>query len=739
MRRDPQREPVIADVREQFADLERNLEELERADAPEGLVTAFRKLLRDFDALCELHNRTRQQGLADIERRWASLLNEQKETREELRRETHFIERLVETARAIVVVLDTTGRITFFNPYMEEVSGYSLEEVRGKDWFTLFLPVREHARLHALFERAVGDMEVRGNVNAILTKAGTELEVEWYAKTLKDADGGVIGLISVGQDITERKEAEHELRRSEAMLRRAQEIARVGSSSAEGPSARENVRWSDEMFRITGRDPQSGPLPFADVVEQSVHPDDRGAVRSAHAKALSERQMLDVEFRFQRPNGSIRYIHNVAGPNVDGEGRPLRWISSWHDITEQKKLEASYRQAQKMEAVGTLTSGIAHDYNNLLMGVLGCLDVALKKPDLEAARPFLEGARDATRRGGALTRQLLTFSQRRETKPSEINVSELIQQADKMMRSLLGESIELRIALGRRGWLTEMDPGQLEQVIMNLVVNARDAMPEGGVLTVESGEVALTASEGSATGVLEEGDYVTVSVHDTGVGMNAETQERVFEPFFSTKGIGKGSGLGLSTVYGIVTGSGGQIQVSSQLGVGTEFTIFLPRIASSGETLRPPATQEEGRLGSEVVLIVEDEPLVRLAVRGYLEPSGYRVLEACDAAEASLIFQRTESPIELLITDAMLPGVSGRQVAEELAALRPSLRVLFMSAHPAETLYEMGRVPEGALTLQKPFTQPELMQMLRAVLGEGSQPFGDPRTKNLGSHPSHSR
>lgn len=701
-------------IDERLTLIRKNLNELEQAGAPEGLISALRSLIEEV-------SQTHEEGLEHLEQQQAQMLGDQRRVEEGLRRERHFVERLVDTAQAIIVVLDTQGRIVLFNPYLEELSGFKLDDVRGEDWFSTFLPTRDHERIRELFQRAVGDMDVRGKVNSIVTREGVERQVEWYGKSLKDGEGNVIGHIAVGQDITDRLEQQEQLRQSEEMLRRAQAIAQMGSAWAVPPFGRDNVQWSEEMYRILGRDPSDGPLSPEEVLDQVVHPEDREWVRRAFEEALGENRILDTEFRIQRPDGSVRRVCNISQPEVDASGRLQRRILTLRDVTEQRELERHYRHAQKMEAVGTLTSGIAHDYNNQLMGILGCLEVVLQADTIDAARPYLEGAKEAAKRGAALTRQLLTFSRQREGSPSDVDVNEAIRQAEQMIRALVGESIELRISLTKRGWLTRIDPGQIDQVLMNLVLNARDAMPDGGVLTLVASEVVLSPDDPRARGVLSAGEYVTLSVTDTGIGMDAATQERIFEPFFTTKEVGKGTGLGLSTVYGIVQHSGGYVDMTSAAGRGTTFTVYLPRAPSAGDSVRSPSPPEPSGEGSEKVLLVEDEPLVRLAVRAYLEPHGYRVVEAAEPAEASLAVSQASESFDLLLTDVMLPKMTGRQLAEQVQSSSPHTKVLFMSAHPEAALRDTGKIPSNAYALQKPFTEGELTRMVRRVLGEPRQ------------------
>jgi PAS domain S-box-containing protein len=398
-------------------------------------------------------------------------------------------------------------------------------------------------------------------------------------------------------------------------------------------------------------------------------------------------------------------------------GAERRFTGIIRDLTERTRLERELRQAQKMEAIGTLTSGIAHDYNNLLMGILGCMDLALRQIAADSpARVYLDEARRAAQRGASLTRQLLMFSRRQEAAPTDIDLDAVIDSAEKILRSLLGEHIELRVTLGARDWRVRADTGRIEQVLMNLSANARDAMPEGGSLTIETKQLFLAERDAQPLG-LSSGDYVTLEVRDTGTGIDESTRERIFEPFFTTKEAGQGTGLGLSTVYGIVKLAGGAIDVQSSVGRGAAFTIHFPRSEMKTASVSPAGAAQAVRRGAESVLVVEDNALVRLSLRGYLVGWGYTVHEAGDVAEAAAVLRR-EATIDLVLCDVMLPGGTGRNVAEKVAELHGHAPVIFMSAYPGEILEKDGRVPRGARVLMKPFTEEALMAELRSALPE---------------------
>ncbi|MCX5893857.1 MAG: response regulator, partial [Deltaproteobacteria bacterium] len=391
-------------------------------------------------------------------------------------------------------------------------------------------------------------------------------------------------------------------------------------------------------------------------------------------------------------------------------------INYLRDITQQKQAEEALRrseenlrQSQKMEAVGCLAGGVAHDFNNILTA--------------------MEEIHKAAERAASLTRQLLAFSRKQIFAPKELNLNNLIMNLDKMLRRLLSEDLKLVTIAGENLGQVLADPGQIEQVIINLVVNARDAMPRGGVITVETQNICLDTDYTRKYGDLQPGDYVMLAVGDTGSGMDEASRARVFEPFYTTKGLGKGTGLGLSTVHGIVNQSGGHITVYSEVGQGSIFKIYLPRLARSAET--EPAAPSICALdqGAETILLVEDEDIVRQVARRILEMQGYTVLEAASGREALLLSQQTQSPIHLMLTDVVMPGMSGGETAERLQAQRPELKVLFMSGHTENSIVHHGVLDPGVAFIQKPFRGALLVHKVRQVLDQPSNVAQTPEKK----------
>jgi PAS domain S-box-containing protein len=416
---------------------------------------------------------------------------------------------------------------------------------------------------------------------------------------------------------------------------------------------------------------------------------------------------------------STTTVVRVSGRSVANGGEGLVFELFAEDVTERRALEQQLRQSQKMEAVGRLAGGIAHDFNNLLMVISGYSEFLLERL---GAEPHLRGPAQeiasAAERASSLTRQLLAFSRKQMLAPRIVNLNDVATENIKMLTRMIGEDVDLVMVPSPNLWPVRADAGQIEQVIMNLAVNARDAMPSGGKLTIETSNVTLDDDYARFHAPLRPGDYVMVAISDTGAGMDNDTQSHIFEPFFTTKGT-KGTGLGLSTVYGIVKQSGGYIWVYSEVGRGTTFKIYLPRVASMGEAAAQVATPVEYRKvepGTETILLVEDEANLRYLARQYLEKQGYKVIEAADGAVAMQIAVAHEAVIHLLLTDVIMPGMNGRELAQRISEIRPNVKVLYMSGYTENVVGHNGLLDAGIRLLQKPFNLRDLKSIVREVL-----------------------
>jgi len=447
---------------------------------------------------------------------------------------------------------------------------------------------------------------------------------------------------------------------------------------------------------------------------------------------------------WKRKNG-VTTVVRISGRSVANGPEGMIFELFAEDVTERRALEQQLRQSQKMEAVGRLAGGIAHDFNNLLMVISGYSEFLLERlgdePHLRA--PAQEIA-SAAERASSLTRQLLAFSRKQMLAPRVVNLNDVATENVKMLTRMIGEDIDLVIAPSPNLWSVRADAGQIEQVIMNLAVNARDAMPSGGKLTIETSNITLDEDYARFHAPLRPGDYVMVAVSDTGAGMDADTQSHIFEPFFTTKGT-KGTGLGLSTVYGIIKQSGGYIWVYSELGRGTTFKIYLPRVASTGEAavaqLAAPVEHRKVEPGTETILLVEDEANLRYLARQYLEKQGHKVIEAADGAVAMQIAVAHEATIHLLLTDVIMPGMNGRELAQRISEIRPNVKILYMSGYTENVIGHNGMLDAGVTLLQKPFNLRDLKSRVREVLdatppevamsAQSSQPLRTARSREI--------
>jgi PAS domain S-box-containing protein len=458
-------------------------------------------------------------------------------------------------------------------------------------------------------------------------------------------------------------------------------------------------RWAEHygLFQADGRTP---------MLKEEIP-----LYRALHGENLRNVEMVVV------PKGAEpRRILASARPIVDTEGRRLGAVAALHDVTEQRSLEAQFRQAQKMEAVGRLAGGVAHDFNNLLSVILGYTEITLAAGDLtKRVRENLDEVREAGQRAAELTRQLLAFSRKQIIEPRVLDLGALVRDMEKMLRRVIGEDIRLTTSLATQIGHVRADPGQIEQIVMNLVVNARDAMPGGGTLTLETADRTIDAAFVRDNPGARPGSYVLLEVRDTGTGIPHEIQGKIFEPFFTTKGEGKGTGLGLATVYGIVKQNGGYIRIESEPGQGTSVRIFLPLVAEDVDDLDKPATAPPAG-GTETILLVEDEPSLRHLASAALRGYGYNVLEAEDSIEALRLCDAHQGPIHLLLADFILPGMRADELAIRAVRRHPEARVLYMSGYTDDALVRDGILQPGVALLQKPFETSVLARRVREIL-----------------------
>lgn len=474
--------------------------------------------------------------------------------------------------------------------------------------------------------------------------------------------------------------------------------------------------WVSESFtQITG-------YTLDDLIQTGnwtylIHPDDQSLAERRRQRWLSGHSDV-CEWRIRTRKGEERWVYDRARPLWDvTQGRVIHIYGAGQDITQRKRDEELALQAQKMEAIGRLAGGIAHDFNNLLQVITGYSDMLLKRLQRQKPlREYVQEIRNVAEQGAVLTRQLMAISRRQPLRPQVVELRSIIANITPILRRLLGEDIELVTVLDPDLGRVNADPGQIEQVILNLSVNARDAMPHGGRLTLEAANVELDRSTAEPLGGISPGAYIRLIVHDTGCGMDADVQAHIFEPFFTTKAPGKGTGLGLFTAYGIVTQNGGHMTVASTPGVGTTFTIYLPRVDELVVEAKPDTTPRMAVQGGETILLVEDEAVVRNLVRQILQTAGYTVLEAATGEEALQLCGQHPGPVHLLLADVVLPGISGFELAKQLALEHANLPVLYMSGYGQDILARYGELHRHGAHLRKPFTPDDLLRLVRNAL-----------------------
>ncbi len=624
-----------------------------------------------------------------------------------------------------IVGTDHTGRVIEFNPAAERCFGYSREEALGQFIADLVVPERFREQFGARF-----DGYLAGTQGVIVPekpmeitakrKDGSEFLIERTTTRLDARSPPIImGFI---RDLSERVKAEAAVREAQARFTRLAESGLVGIMIAENTGRIADA--NDAFLNMVGY--SRADLAAGLVSWSSMTPPEWISMNAEATEQLRIRGVAGPwEKEYLRKDGArVPVLVGVA--TLEGN----RNISLSIDLTARNQAEAGraraeealrhsqeqLRQAQKMEAVGRLAGGVAHDFNNVLSVIMSYSDLILG--DLKPADPLrgdIEEIRKAASRAAGLTHQLLLFSRQQVVEPRVVDLHEVLTSMDKMLQRILGEDVDLLLVAPRSGGRVKADPSHVEQVILNLVVNARDAMPTGGKLTIETANIVLDADYANTHLPAKAGQYVMMAVTDTGSGMDRDTQSRIFEPFFTTKEKGKGTGLGLSTVFGIVQQSGGSIWVYSEPGQGTTFKIYLPRVDAEVEVLTPTLAPTTLR-GSETILLVEDEEQVRTVVVGVLRRQGYHVIPAQNAGEALLLCERHPGKIDLLLTDVVMPQMSGPELAKRLATTRPEVRVLCMSGYTDDSIVRHGVLETGVAFIQKPITPALLTRKVREVL-----------------------
>jgi PAS domain S-box-containing protein len=619
--------------------------------------------------------------------------------------EHSLLQRAFEETDVGMFVALPNGRIERANAAFCRMLGYTAFELRRLDVVEITHPDDRADTSASIVQLVEGKLSRYRREKRYICKNGDVVRVQLGVSPVTDSTGAVCSLIAHAVDVTARRESEARFRSLfDASPQGIAVVSHVGRVLQANPALGQILGYAADELE---------GLAFTDF----THPDDCALDVELYTKLMAgELAHYEIEKRYIRKDGALVWGHVTVFALPDPGNGPRLAIGILGDITERRALEEQLRQAQRMEAIGQLAGGVAHDFNNLLTAVTSYCDLATDaladggEPLLQAS---VEGIRSAADRGAEVTRQLLAFSRRQvlELTPLDLNAS-VVDQV-RFLQRLLGEDVEVRLALDPEVATVTMDPGQLTQVVMNLAVNARDAMADGGILTIETHNVDLEGAP-TTTGVLS-GPHVLLAVSDTGCGMDEPTRSRIFEPFFTTKELGKGTGLGLPTVLGIVEQSGGRVSVYSEPGVGTTFKVYMPIGGSKPSATAPVAVTTATRpSGSGTILLVEDNDAVRRPVTRLLADLGYDVLAANGPEEAiTLAHGRT---IDLLVTDVVMPGMNGRLLSEKLVAAQPSMRVLFMSGYTDDAVIARGVIEPGTAFLQKPFGADRLAQKVRELL-----------------------
>ena len=673
------------------------------------MALAFTGLERQLGAMLYLSVATAgiflSQSERDVRKRVQDAQRELVANYSQLERVQARYESMVQALGEIVTINDVHGAITSQQNW-SDVTGQRYEDAIKDGWASIIHP-DDAIRVQKRWADGLRTLEPVDNEFRLRRADGQWRRMHSRTVPVRNKAGIVVEWVGVIKDETERRHVDDLLR---SVLDNALDVI----VSVSGTGNVESFNRAGE--RLFGYQPD-------EVIGRSISlliPDTKANIEAG-----------ELPWYLSAMRGSVNtFERQVVGRRKDGARVPLEMAFSsfelnnrqhytgiLRDLTERSALEAQLRQSQKMEAFGQLAGGVAHDFNNLLTVIIGCSDLLL--PGLQRGEPeheLVTDIRTAGDRAAALTRQLLAFSRRQLLEPKIVNLNETVAEVEKMLRRLIGEDVILASNLDHSLQPVRVDPGQIEQVLVNLAINARDAMPAGGLLTIETRNVEWTEEYCRVHLGYMPGRYVMISMTDTGCGMTPEVKRRVFEPFFTTKGPGKGTGLGLATVFGIVRQSGGQVNVYSEVDVGTSVQVYLPAIDQTGDAAPLRENLDAMRMGSETILLVEDEEAVRKIAKLALESHGYTVVEASSGADALKIVEKFSKPIDLVISDVVMPGMSGRQFAEALRAGRPAFRLLFISGYTDDAVVRHGIVKAEEAFLQKPFSPITLARKVREVL-----------------------
>ncbi|MDE2062746.1 MAG: PAS domain S-box protein, partial [Bradyrhizobium sp.] len=630
-------------------------------------------------------------------------LSEQQRYRERER----LFSSVVESSKDAIITKKLDGTITGWNPAAERLFGYTAAEAIGRH-IDLIVPNEKLEELNEILDRVGQGKTIVDHETSRVARDGRRVIVSLSISPLLSSSGQIVGASKIARDVTESRRTQaaltQEIEERERIFQTSQDLILVTDTKGTF------VQVSPSSTAILGIEPEEM---IGHSAAEFIHPDDLESTREEMRSARRGHLMRNFE---------TRYMHK------DGHAVSLFWMGTWsepvrrhffvgRDLTEKQAAEAQFRQAQKMDAIGQLTGGVAHDFNNILTvitGTIGILaDAVAEDPQLSAIAKMID---DAAERGASLTKHLLAFARKQPLQPREIDVNALVIETIKLLRPTLGEHVQINPQLSANAWSALVDPNQLTTAILNLSLNARDAMPSGGKLVIETGNVHLDEGYAAMNRDVVVGNYVMVAVSDTGTGISPDNLDRVFDPFFTTKEVGKGTGLGLSMVFGFIKQSNGHIKIYSEVGHGTTVKIYLPRATGLSDTPVESLASTSVAGGNETILVVEDDNLVRRYVVTQIQSLGYRTLEASRASEALKIIDGPDQ-IDLLFTDVIMPGsMNGRQLVDAALARRPGLKTLFTSGYTENAIVHHGRLDTGVLLLAKPYRKSDLARMVRLAL-----------------------
>lgn len=629
---------------------------------------------------------------------------------------------ILENIKIPAVTLDSVGTILFINDFLLNLTGWKLEEVMERDWFELFVPpeCRIISR-NSFLNKMGGNSMPTHSENEVITRRGERRLIAWDTTYFLDSDGAMTGGTSIGRDITDKRLAKLALQKSEEKYRMLVDFL---------PAVifRGYLDWSIELVdnkieSLTGYSKdefEAGTVSWRDL----IHDEDRRVFKTSLLQAVHDRSSYDRTYRIRHKSGKVVWVHTCGQVVLDEAGRIKNICGAIFDVTDQKQLEEQFQHAQKMEVVGRLAGGVAHDFNNLLTVILGYGNVI--RDNAEKTSKLHHQITQVVKAGEVasdLAKQLLAYSRKQALQPVALDLNQVLFGMEHILKLIVGNNIDLTCVQVAEIGEVMADPGQLEQIVMNLVINARDAMAGGGMLTIETSVVELDECYAQCNVRQHEGvkagTYALLAVSDNGCGMDQETASHIFEPFFTTKSEGKGTGLGLSSVCEIVRQNKGHIWVYSEPGVGTTFKIYLPLHQDEA-----PAAVETGKakiphkqqIRLETVLVVEDSEVIRLLTCNRLREFGYNVLEARHGGEALRIAGEYQGEIHLMLTDVIMPGITGRELTTQLKQTRPDMRALYMSGYADHAIVSNTSLEKGDHFLQKPFTESSLEEKLREAL-----------------------